>query len=76
VKKDESLELTRFQDSVFIKCVSVAGYNWEYLIIERNCELAASFGFFYIYGAGSLYSTIKLGTYKFFNTLKKRISKK
>jgi hypothetical protein len=46
VKEDESLELTRFQDSVFIKCVNVAGYDWEYLIVERNCELATSLEFF------------------------------
>jgi hypothetical protein len=24
----------------------VAGYNWEHLMVERNCELAASFGIF------------------------------
>jgi hypothetical protein len=48
VKEDDFLELMRSQDSVFIKYVNVIIYNWKYLIIERNCELAASFGVFYI----------------------------
>jgi hypothetical protein len=49
VKKDDSSKLTRFQDSVWLKCVILAEYNWEYLIEEKNCKLMASFGvFFYI----------------------------
>jgi hypothetical protein len=46
VKEDDSLELTRSQDSVLPKCVTTAGYNWEYLFMKRNCKLAASFGVF------------------------------
>jgi hypothetical protein len=46
VKEYDSQKLTRFQDSVWLKCVIMAGYNWEYLIEERNCELVASFGVF------------------------------
>jgi hypothetical protein len=46
VKKDDFQKLTKFQDSVWLKCVIMAGYDWEYLIEERNCELAASFGVF------------------------------
>jgi hypothetical protein len=49
VKEDNSLELTKFQDSVFINGVIVTGYDWEYLIEEKNYELTASFGIsFYI----------------------------
>jgi hypothetical protein len=48
VKEDDSLKLTRFQDSVCLKVAScVAEYDWEYLIEERNCELTASIGFFF-----------------------------
>jgi hypothetical protein len=46
VKEDDSLELMRSQDLVQVKCVMPAGYDWEYLINKRNCELAASFGIF------------------------------
>jgi hypothetical protein len=50
VKEDDSLQLTRSQDSVCLKVAPcVAKYDWEYLIEKRNCELAASIGvFFYI----------------------------
>jgi hypothetical protein len=47
VKEDDSLKLTRSQDySAYIKCDRVAGYDWEYLIVERNCVLAVSFRIF------------------------------
>jgi hypothetical protein len=48
VKEDDSQKLTRSQDSVCPKCVMMAGYNWECLIEEMNCELAASFGILHI----------------------------
>jgi hypothetical protein len=49
VKEDNSLKLTRSQDSVWLTGVILAGYDWEYLIKERHCELAVSFEiFFYI----------------------------
>jgi hypothetical protein len=46
MKEDDSQKLNRFQDSVCQKCVMITGYNWKYLIEEKNCELAASFGIF------------------------------
>jgi hypothetical protein len=55
VKEDDFLELTKSQNLVYIKCVSVARYDWKYLIVERNCKLAVSFGisfyidFFYLF---------------------------
>jgi hypothetical protein len=50
VKEDDSLKLTRSQDSVWRKVtLYVAGYYWKYLVEKRNCELAAIIGiFFYI----------------------------
>jgi hypothetical protein len=39
VKENNSLKLTRSQDSVWLKvALYVAEYDWEYLIEERNCE--------------------------------------
>jgi hypothetical protein len=46
VKEDETWKLTRSQDSVCLKCVMMAEYDWEYLVEEWICELAASFGVF------------------------------
>jgi hypothetical protein len=46
VKEDDSRKLTRFQDSAEFNCVILPGYDWEYLIEERICELAAPFGIF------------------------------
>jgi hypothetical protein len=46
VKEDGSLDLMRLQNSASIKCAKAAGYDWGYLTVERNCELAASFGVF------------------------------
>jgi hypothetical protein len=46
VKEDNFQKLIRSQDSVWLKCVIMAEYNWKYLIEERNCELVASFGVF------------------------------
>jgi hypothetical protein len=46
VKEDDSQKLTRSQDSVEFSCVILPGYDWEYLVEERICELAASFGIF------------------------------
>jgi hypothetical protein len=46
VKEDDSRKLNRSQDSVCLKCVMMTGYDWEYLIEEKNRELAASFGVF------------------------------
>jgi hypothetical protein len=46
VKEDNSQKLIRFQDLVWLKCIIIAGYDWKYLIEERNCELAAFFGVF------------------------------
>jgi hypothetical protein len=34
VKEDGSLKLIKLQDSIFIKCVNVAEYNWEYLFVN------------------------------------------
>jgi hypothetical protein len=48
VKEDDSPKLTKSQDSVNqIVASCVAEYNWEYLIKKRNCELAASIGFYF-----------------------------
>jgi hypothetical protein len=48
VKEDDSLQLTRSQDSVGLKIDScMAGYYWEYLVKERNYELAALIGIFF-----------------------------
>jgi hypothetical protein len=46
VKEDNSLELTRSQNSVFLQSVIKAEYDWEYLIVEMNCELVVSFRIF------------------------------
>jgi hypothetical protein len=59
VKEDDSLKLTRSQDSVWmLKGMIRAEYNWEYLIEERICELAASFEFLHIDFFFSLFSFI------------------
>jgi hypothetical protein len=42
VKEDNSQKLKRSQNSVYLKCVIIAGYDWEYLIEEMICELAVS----------------------------------
>jgi hypothetical protein len=49
VKDDDSLELTRSQDSVLLKCVSVAEYDWKYLILERNYEFTVFLKIFLLY---------------------------
>jgi hypothetical protein len=46
VKENDPWNLMRFQGSVYLKCVMITGYDWEYSIEEKNCELAASFGVF------------------------------
>jgi hypothetical protein len=46
VKEDNSQKLIRSQDSVWLKGVILVGYDWEYSIEERNCELVTSFGVF------------------------------
>jgi hypothetical protein len=46
VKEDESQKLTKSQDSAEFSCVILSGYDWEYLVEEWICELAASFGVF------------------------------
>jgi hypothetical protein len=48
VKEEESLDLRRFQDSIFIKNVYMTGYNWKNLTLRAICELAVFFGINYI----------------------------
>jgi hypothetical protein len=48
VKEDDFWKLMRSQDSdlAMLKYVIISGYDWEYLVEERICELAASLGVF------------------------------
>jgi hypothetical protein len=41
VKKDNSLKLTKSQDSVYYKSSCVPEYDWEYLILKTSYELTA-----------------------------------
>jgi hypothetical protein len=78
VKENDPWKLMRFQDSVCLKCVMITRYDWEYLIEEKNCELAASFGvfkyrfsffvfvFFFYFSIGFLF----LGVFFFFTLAK------
>jgi hypothetical protein len=45
VKKDDFQKLIRSQGSAEFSCMILSEYDWEYLVEERICELAASFGF-------------------------------
>jgi hypothetical protein len=47
VKKDELVDLNKFQDPDSFKTY-ITKCNWEFLSILANCELAASFGVDYI----------------------------
>jgi hypothetical protein len=66
VKEDDSQKLTRSQDSVCPKCVMMAGYDWEHLIEEMNCELAASFGFLHIEFFFFCFFLFNFSLYRFF----------
>jgi hypothetical protein len=46
VKEDDSQKLTRSQDLAEFSYVILPGYDWECLVEERICKLAASFGIF------------------------------
>jgi hypothetical protein len=65
VKEDDSLELTRSQDSVFFQGVIRAEYDWEYLIVETNCELVAFFEIF-IYRFFFLFLAVFLFSFLYF----------
>jgi hypothetical protein len=48
VKEDDFWKLKRSQDLdlAVLKYVIISGYDWEYLVEDRICELAASLGVF------------------------------